>query len=94
MAKLQVNRVDGRKGSTKPIVWKEVEKEAFQRLKGELAKHLELFRVKPDEPFVMRTNASDKAIGAVLEQHREVGPGVTKLVHVGFFLVGNWLKVN
>ena len=85
MAKLQVNRVDGRKGSTKPIVWKETEKEAFHKLKGELAKHLELFRVKPDEPFVMRTDASDKAIGAVLEQHREVDLGDVKLVPVGFF---------
>ena len=84
MGKLQVSREDGRKGSTKPIVWKDSEKQDFLRLKGELAKHLELFRVRPDEPFVMRTDASDKAIGAVLEQHREVSPGKVELVPVAF----------
>ena len=85
MAKLQLNREDGKKGSTKPIVWKESDKESFRRLKEVLAQRLELFRVDPDSPFVMRADASDKAIGAVLEQRREVTPGETSLVPVGFF---------
>ena len=70
MAKLQLNRIDGKKGSTKPIVWKESDKESFEELKRVLAARLELFRVDPDKPFVMRTDASDKAVGAVLEQQR------------------------
>ena len=85
MGKLQLNREDGKKGSTKPIVWKESEKLAFAKLKELLARHLELFRVDPDKPFVLRTDASDKAVGAVLEQHREVNPGQTGLVPVAFF---------
>ena len=85
MAKLQLNRVDGKKGSTKPIVWKESDKESFERLKRVLAAKLELFRVDPDKPFIMRTDASDKAVGAVLEQQREVTPGHTTNVPVAFF---------
>ena len=49
-----------------------------------LAEHLELFRLLPDTPFVMHTDASDKAIGAVLEQYQMVG-GESKLVPVAFF---------
>ena len=84
-SKLQLNRVDGKRGSTKPIVWKESEKDCFRVLKEKLAERLELFRVEPDKPFVLRTDASDKAIGAVLEQHREVSAGRTALVPVAFF---------
>ena len=85
MAKLQLNRQDGKKGSTRPIVWKESEKVAFERLKEVLAQRLELFRMEPDKPFVMTTDASDKAIGAVLEQQREVVEGRISLVPVAFF---------
>ena len=84
MSKLQLNREDGKKGSTKPLVWKESEKESFEELKKVLASELELFRVDPDLPFVMDTDASDKAIGAVLQQHKEIG-GQMVLVPVGFF---------
>jgi hypothetical protein len=84
MAKLQLNRIDGRKGSTKPIVWKESDKESFRNLKEVMAGKLELFRVDPDKPFVLRADASDKAIGAVLEQSREVTPGHTSFVPVCF----------
>ena len=49
-------------------------------LKEVLASHLELFHLDPDCPFVLRTDASDKAIGAVLEQEKE-----GKWVPVGFF---------
>ena len=50
-----------------------------------LAGQLGLFRVDPDQPFVLRTEASDKAIGAVLEQHREIEPENVALVTVVFF---------
>ena len=33
MVKLQLNRVDGKKGSTKPLIWSEDEKLAFENLK-------------------------------------------------------------
>jgi hypothetical protein len=84
MGKLQLNRIDGKKGSTKPIVWKESDKESFRMLKEIMAAKLELFRVDPDRPFVLRADASDKAIGAALEQYREVTPGHTSLVPVAF----------
>ena len=41
---------------------------------------LELFQLEPDEPFVMKTDASDHVIGAVLEQERSGA-----LVPVAFF---------
>ena len=84
MSKLQLNREDGKKGSTKPIVYKDSDKVAFEKLKQVLAANLELFRVDPDKPFVLKTDASDKAIGAVLEQQRAVA-GRISYVPVGFF---------
>ena len=84
--KLRLNRQEGRKGSTVKLVWKQGEIEAFEQLKKVLAQNLELHRMDPDAPFVLRTDASDKAIGAVLEQDRELAPGQTPVrVPVGFF---------
>ena len=39
----------------------------------------------PDHPFVLRADASDRAIGAVLEQVRQGAPGPTGRVPVAFF---------
>ena len=83
--KLHFNREDGKKGSTKPIVWSPEDIKAFEGLKQVLAQQLELFRVNPDQPFVMKCDASDKAIGAVLEQERELESGNRALVPVAFF---------
>ena len=80
LSKLQLNRVDGKKGSQKPIRWTQADIEAFVNLKRALTEKLELFQLEPDHPFVMKTDASDNAIGAVLEQERE-----GKLVPVAFF---------
>ena len=85
MAKLQLNRVDGRKGSTKPLTWKKVEEQAFVDLKEALCESLELFRVDPGRPFVLRAEASDRAVGAVLEQRVMV----TNLFP-WLFLAQNW----
>jgi hypothetical protein len=71
MGKLQVGRIDGKKGSTKPVDWDDQTREAFEVLKKALAEGLEVFRLEPDQPFVLKTDASDFAIGAVLEQERE-----------------------
>jgi hypothetical protein len=80
MSKLQLNREDGKKGSQKPIRWTTEDVESFVALKKALAEELELFHLEPDQPFVMKTDPSDQAIGAVLEQHRN-----GKVVPVAFF---------
>ena len=80
MSKLQLNREDGKKGSQKPIRWTTSDIESFVKLKRALTEELELFQLEPDQPFVMKTDASDHAIGAVLEQERE-----GKMVPVAFF---------
>ena len=42
--------------------------EAFNSLKKELTSGLSLQAINPDAPFVLRVDASERAIGAVLEQ--------------------------
>ena len=74
------------KGPQKALSWKKSEIEAFEELKKVLVKHLELFRIDPDSPFFLTTDASDKAIGAVLEQDRVFVKGEKpKRVPVAFF---------
>ena len=95
MNMLQVNRVDGKKGSQKPLKWTCKSQEAFESLKKALAEELELFQLDPDRPFVLKTDASDWANGAVLEQEKE-----GRWVPVGFYsrkLAGsqlNWTPVK
>ena len=78
-AKLQLTREEGKKGSQKVLVWTQDEEQAFLDLKAALAKSLSLFHIQVDKPFVLRTDASGYAIGAVLEQERD-----GKLVPVSF----------
>lgn len=80
MELLQVKRQEGKKGSQKPVQWNENAEMAFHKLKKVLTESLELFQVDPDCPFVLRTDASEWAIGAVLEQERN-----RQWVPVGFF---------
>ena len=54
------------------------EKEAFIALKEALLKGLELQTVQPDKPFVLRVDASDRAVGAALEQFVDPLPGMLK----------------
>ena len=68
MAKLRLNRQDGKKGSKLRLKWTAEEKEAFQKLKGRLAEELELWQADLDRPFRLRCDASDFAIGAELAQ--------------------------
>ena len=68
MAKLRLNRQDGKKGSKLRLTWTEEEKIAFRQLKNRLADHLELWQVDLDKPFRLRCDASDFAIGAELAQ--------------------------
>ena len=65
---------------------------AFVTLKKALTAELQLFQLGPDQPFVMKTDASDIAIGAVLEQYRD-----GKLIPVAFFsrkLAGSQKKLD
>ena len=65
---LQLSRQDGKKGSKKVLKWSQEAFDAFKKLKEVLALSLEVFHLKPDVPFFLRTDASKYAIGAVLEQ--------------------------
>ena len=65
---LQVGKFDGRKGRKKKLAWTPEAEDAFSRLKERLLGQLGLFLVDPDKGFVLRTDASDYAVGAVLEQ--------------------------
>ena len=65
---LQLNRQDGRKGSKKVLKWSQEAFDSFKRLKEVLTEKLEVFHLKPDCSFYLRTDASKYAIGAVLEQ--------------------------
>ena len=67
---LQVGKFDGRKGSKKKLAWTTEAEEVFDKLKERLLGPLGLFLVDPDKGFVLRTDASDYAVGAVLEQVR------------------------
>ena len=71
---LQVGKFDGRKGSKKKLAWTPEAEDAFSRLKERLLGQLGLFLVDPDKRFVLRTEASDYAVGAVLEQVRDDVP--------------------
>ena len=73
---LQVGKFDGRKGSKKKLAWTLEVEDAFSRLKERLLGQLGLFLVDPNKEFVLRTDASDYAVGAVLEQVRDDGSHV------------------
>ena len=68
---LQMGKFDGRNGSKKKLAWTPEAEDAFSRLKEQLLGQLGLFLVDPDKGFVLRTDASDYAVGAVLEQIQE-----------------------
>jgi len=69
-SKLCLNRVDGKKGSKKVLLWTEEEIAAFEDMKTALGKSLALFHMKVDQPFILETDASRYAIGAVLKQEQ------------------------
>ena len=65
---LQVGKLHGRKGSKKKLAGITQTEEAFETLKRTLLRKLGLFLIHLDEGFVLRSDASDYAVGAVLEQ--------------------------
>jgi hypothetical protein len=68
-SKMSVIHEDGKMGSQKRLVWKKGEIRAFEELKAGLLGELVLFQADQDKQFVLRCDASDRAIGAVLEQN-------------------------
>ena len=60
----------GKRGRKKVVLWLEEEVKAFEAMKEALAKSLAPFHLKPDTPFILETDASKYAIGAVLKQEQ------------------------
>ena len=65
---LKGNREETKKGSKKALVWDAESDRAFEGMKQALLSAVGLHLVDPDRGFVLRTDASDYAVGAVLEQ--------------------------
>ena len=68
MEKLKVQGSRAKAGSNLLLHWNDIEKQAFENLKEALTQGLSLFQVDPDDKFQLRTDASNEAIGSVLEQ--------------------------
>ena len=60
-----------RKGSPDKITFNQVEVKSFEGLKEALGKATTLYSPSSEKPFVIRTDASDYAVGAVLAQTNE-----------------------
>ena len=61
-------------GKGTPFRWTQVEEDAFLALKKALCTAPVLVMPDFERPFVMETDASDRAVGAVLEQDHGAGP--------------------
>ena len=81
---LKGNREETEKGSTKALVWNEKSNRTFQGMKQGLLSAVGLRLVDPNQGFVLRTYASDYAIGTVLGQVLDNGRRV---------LVAFWSRV-
>ena len=84
MSMLKVPAGQAKKGSRVKVRWSEEASMAWEELKKRLLGSLMLELVDPSKPFVLKTDASDYAVGAVLEQARERG-GRTVDCPVGFW---------
>ena len=73
---LKENRDDIKKGSEKPIIWDDEGNDAFEAMKRAFLDKLKLWLISSDKGFVLRTDASDYAVGAVLEQVEDDGTHV------------------
>ena len=89
--KLKVGRTESKKGSKVRLVRKDVEKADFEAIKKALTGTLSLQVINPEWPFVLRTDASNFAVGAVLEQVPRVqgmptlaDVAANRTVHVAF----------
>ena len=76
MEKLKVGRVEGKKGSRVKVNLGAKEIASFEAIKRTLLSGLSLQTVDPDKPFILRVDASDRAIGAALEQFADSPEGM------------------
>jgi hypothetical protein len=85
------------------VEWNEERQKAFNDIKRALQDELQLHVIDVDKPFIVRTDASGKAVGAVLEQPKYWGQekkkadlsSIRETVTVGFMsrkLAGSQLK--
>ena len=71
---LQVGKFHGRKGSNKKLAWTTEAEEASRTLKRTVLGKVGSVLINLNQGFMLRTDASNYAVGAVLEQVRkEVG---------------------
>ena len=68
-----MGREDGKKGSKKALAWTPESEKALHYMKAARLKPLALHLLNPEKGFVLRTDASDYAVSAVLEQVQEDG---------------------
>ena len=68
MDKLKVGRHEGKKGNKVAVQFTDEDRKSFQAIKDSLLSGLELQTVNPDKPFVLRVDASERAVGTALEQ--------------------------
>ena len=73
---LHVGCEKGKKGSKKALAWTPESEKAFDYVKPTLLKPLSLHLLDRDKRFVLRTDTSDYAVGAVLEHVQEDGSRV------------------
>ena len=76
-ALLKGNRDETKKGSRRPIIWDDEANDAFEAMKRALLDKLKLWLINLDKGFVLRTDASYYAVGAVLEQVEDDGTRVS-----------------
>ena len=81
MEKLKVGKKEDKKSSRTPVNVVDKERQAFQKLKAALMKGLSLQTVNPDKPFILRVDASGRAVGAALEQFADGGRTNGKTAH-------------
>ena len=68
---LKVDKATGKKGSRVPVRFGEEHLKAFADIKEALLSNLCLYTARPDQPFILRVDASGKAVGGALEQFLE-----------------------
>ena len=57
-----------KKKSPKKLVWTESQLQCFDDLKVALSSDIKLFQINPSLPFILQTDASSYAVGAILGQ--------------------------
>ena len=67
-AMLKGNQEETKKGSKKAVVWNDESDRALEGMKQALISAVGLHLLDPDRGFILRTDASNYAVGAVLEQ--------------------------